>query len=173
MCTFSNTHVHTSAHTVQARSLLAPFDDSCNHMWWKISFSLSEIFPPDRHSSPLTSPPFFPPPCCLPLLLSFFSLISYSMHLSIPLHSPPPSRPHPAPISSLWSAHPSLLLLLLPQGYLPSYTASPHPSLSFHLFISMSKSHPFIFLQMNRFCWWKRRGKVRSRMQRNTVFLTS
>lgn len=162
--------MHTSAHTVQARSLLAPFDDSCNHMWWKISFSLSEIFFPWLSLFPSHFSPHF---SLLPLLLSFFSLISYSMHFSIPLHSPPPSRPHPAPISSLWSAHPSLLLLLLPQGYLPSYTASPHPSLSFHLFISMSKSHPFIFLQMNTFCWWKRIGKMRSRMQRNTVSLTS
>lgn len=170
MCTFFDTHMQTSAHTVCAHSLLAPFDDSCNHMWWKISFSLSEIFFPLAVTLPLL---LLPPPCCLPLLLSFFSLISYRMLFSIPLHSPPPSRPHPAPISSLWSAHPSLLLLLLPQGYLPSYTASPHPSLSFHLFISMSKSHPFIFLQMNRFCWWKRIGKMRSRMQRNTDSLTS
>lgn len=69
--------MHTSAHTVQARSLLAPFDDSCNHMWWKISFSLSEIFSPDCHSSPLTSPPIF---SLLPVVSLCSSLSSLSSH---------------------------------------------------------------------------------------------
>lgn len=101
------------------------------------------------------------------IALSSFSLcisplVIFHLPLTLTLHL----------LSSLWSAHPSLLLLLLPQGYLPSYTGSPHPSLSLHLFISMSKSHPFIFLQMNRLGLWKRTEEKMSRTQRSTVSLS-
>lgn len=176
MFTLLNTHTHASAHLQYKRTLnyLHPLMIVVITCGGKSHFHKVRFFPPLTVTLfpsyfCLYSPLFSPPPCCLPLLLSLFSLLSYA-HLHPSSFSP--SRPHPPPISSLWSAHPSLLLLLLPQGYLPSYTASPHPSLSFHLFISMSKSHPFIFLQMNRFCLWKRTGEKRSRMQRNTVSLT-
>ena len=139
----------------------------------KVSFSpsLSLFFPPltpvSTRSSPIAA---FSSSLRSSLSLPFFSLLS--MHISplFVLHLPLALTLHL--LSSLWSAHPSLLLLLLPQGYLPSYTASPHPSLSLHLFISMSKSHPFIFLQMNRLCLWKRTEEKRSRTQRNTASLS-
>lgn len=68
-------------------------------------------------------------------------------------------------ILPFYSPDPSLLLLLLPQGYLLSHTGSPHSSLSLHIFISMSKCHPFIFLQMNRLGLWKRTKENMSRTQ--------
>lgn len=106
----------------------------------------------------LIYPPFLPSlsSLCISPLVIFHLPLTLTLHL----------------LSSLWSAHPSLLLLLLPQGYLPSYTGSPHPSLSLHLFISMSKSHPFIFLQMNRLGLWKRTEEKMSRTQRSTVSLS-
>lgn len=99
--------------------------------------------------------------CCLPPLLSFIlpPLICMSPSLFILQLTLLPS-PSAYP---LWSAHPSLLLCLLPGAYFPSYTASPHPSIFLHLFIPMSKSHPFIFLQMSRLCMWERTGEKRSR----------
>lgn len=177
MFTLLNTHTHASAHLQYKRTLnyLHPLMIVVITCGGKSHFHKVRFFPPSPSLfSPLTSVSTLHFSPLLPVVSPCSSLYSLSsrMHISIPLHSLPPSRPHPPPISSLWSAHPSLLLLLLPQGYLPSYTASPHPSLSFHLFISMSKSHPFIFLQMNRFCLWKRTGEKRSRMQRNTVSLT-
>lgn len=86
-------------------------------------------------------PPSTPPPprtslfsslhhslSCFCLLFRFWTSLAFvSLHSSLSSHmrifhpsplSKTPPRPHPPPIPSLWSAHPSLLLLLLPQGYI-------------------------------------------------------
>lgn len=122
-------------------------------LFFSLLFPFSCLSYPFTHLSPFL--PSLSSLCISPLVI-------FHLPLTLTLHL----------LSSLWSAHPSLLLLLLPQGYLPSYTGSPHPSLSLHLFISMSKSHPFIFLQMNRLGLWKRTEEKMSRTQRSTVSLS-
>lgn len=178
MFTLLNTHTHASAHLQYKRTLnyLHPLMIVVITCGGKSHFHKVRFFPPSPSLfSPLTSVStlhFFPPSSLLsppaplfllsPLICTSPSLFILYLPLALTLHlSPPCGRLIPLSYSFFW-----------PQGYLPSYTASPHPSLSFHLFISMSKSHPFIFLQMNRFCLWKRTGEKRSRMQRNTVSLT-
>ena len=180
MCTCLNTHTHTRAclhgmYTLNYSRPLMIVVIMCGGKshFHKVSFSpsLSLFSPltPVSTLSPLPSPLSPPPSAPLFPFLSSRSSPCISLPLFV-LHLPLALTLHL--LSSLWSAHPSLLLLLLPQGYLPSYTASPHPSLSLHLFISMSKSHPFIFLQMNRLCLWKRTEEKRSRTQRNTASLS-
>lgn len=88
-----------------------------------------------------------------PFLLCEYPLLIFHLPLTLHLHSS---------LLLAWSLSPTPFL---PQGYLPSHTGSPHSSLSFHIFISMSKCHPFIFLQMNRLCFWKRTKENMSRTQ--------
>lgn len=96
-------------------------------------------------------PAFFP---FCPLLYHFFFQVSA-------LHFPPPSCPHPPP-----PLFPMVGSSLSPTPYFaPRISPLLHglaSTLSLHLFISLSKCHPFIFLQMNRLCWWKRTGEKRT-----------
>lgn len=107
-------------------------------MWCILSIAL--LFLP-----PLSFCSSFPSSLLLPCFslsrfhsLSISSLSSLSISLLYTLLFPLTLTLHL--LSSLWSAHPSLLLLSLPQGYLPSYTASPHPSLSPFIYINEQKS---------------------------------
>lgn len=119
---------------------------------------------------------------CFCLLFRFWTSLAFvSLHSSLSshmliFHPSPPSKTPPALTLHLSSPCGRLIPLsysfFCPKDIFPSYTASPHPSLPFHLFISMSKSHPFIFLQMSRLCSARRTAGKRSRIQRNMASLS-
>lgn len=113
---------------------------------------------PSLFSTPLSPFLFFP--LCAYLLATF----STSLLPSPSTSSPPCGRliPHSYSFFCPKDISPPTRLRLVSLSL----------SLSFHLFISMSKSHPFIFLQMNRLCLWKRTEEKRSGTQRSTFSLS-
>lgn len=145
----------------------------------KSHFHQAKFFqPPTSSPSNVTLIPFLLLSPVLFLNLSCFCLppLPLSSHMLI-FHPSPLSNPLP-PALTLHLSPPCGRLIPLsysfvcPKDMFPSYTASPHPSLPFHLFISMSKSHPFIFLQMSRLCSARRTAGKRSRIQKNMASLS-
>lgn len=132
-----HTHTHMSAHAVQPRSLLAPFDDSCNHMWWKISFSLTQIFFPLTVTLPLLLlPPFFPS-----------SLLSPSAPLFLLSHLILYALLHRSSFSTSLSPSPCTYLLpVVGSSLSPTPSFAPRISSLLHGLASSLSLFPFIYI---------------------------
>lgn len=141
MFTLLNTHTHASAHLQYKRTLnyLHPL------MIVVITCGGKSHFHKVRFFSPLTvtlfpsyfclySPLFSPPPCCLPLLLSLFSLLSYA-HL------------HPSSFSTSLSPSPSTYLLpVVGSSLSPTPSFAPRISSLLHGLASSLSLFPFIYI---------------------------